>query len=632
MQSIQNNIESSIENNILKHNLRNKLAHIFKNHFIFLITLLSLFLKSLIFIAYVASPTGAKISIARLPFYLINTLLYISIISIFISFCYLFKGKKQIIAFLTVNFMFSLFMLCDLIYYRGFQSFISIYNLSQKGNLENLGSTIISLIKPLDIVFFLDIFVIVFILIKYKRDFILPKKQVALSICILLISISVPSYYHYTYDILEKHGPNRKYFHIYWSPLYNISKMSPVGYHIYDSYLYFKNSKRLALNTEDKTSINKWFATAKEDLPDNEQAGIFKGKNLIFIQVESLERFVIGQKVNGEEITPTLNKILKNSFYFSSIYEQVSGGNSSDSDLMANTSTYPVKNGATFFRFPDNKYNSLPMMMSKLGYKTSAFHPDGGGYWNWMPALQSMGFDKCTDITGFNVDETIGLGISDGTYLRQLADKISNQPKPFYSFFVTLTSHMPFNLPKEHRHMKLSDTMDKNVLGDYLQSIHYTDKHIGNFLASLDKNGVLDDSVVVIYGDHCGVHKYYKDKLNEIQPREDWWFKNDYEIPLLIYSKDLKGKEIKTIGGQIDILPTVAYLMGVDKKEYINTSMGRNLLNTNKNFVVLSNGVFIGDYETENEKKKLVEGLNISDIMLRSNYFKNYYKKYKPNH
>ncbi|MBV1820368.1 LTA synthase family protein [Clostridium cochlearium] len=620
-------IESNIENTTLKPNIKNKFIYFIKNHFIFLVTLVSLFLKSLFFLAYVASPTGTKISLSKLPIYLVNILLYVSILAIFISICYMFKGKKQITAFLTMNFAISLFMLCDLIYYRGFQSFISIYNLSQKGNLENLSSTIISLIRPWDIIFFLDIFILAYLLIRYRKNFILPKRRLTLSICILIISILVPSYYHYTYDILQKAGPNKKYFHIYWSPLYNISKMSPIGYHVYDSYLYFKNSKRLSLTNEDKNTINEWFLAAKEDLPDNKYAGIFKGKNLIFIQVESLERFVIGKRVNGEEITPTLNKILKNSFYFSSIYEQVSGGNSSDADLMVNTSTYPVKNGATFFRFPDNKYNSLPMMMKKLGYYTSAFHPDGGGYWNWMPALQSMEFDKCTDITGFKVDETIGLGISDGSYLRQLADKISNQPKPFYSFFVTLTSHMPFNLPKEHRYMNLPDSMDKNVLGDYLQSIHYTDKHIGNFLDKLDESGVLDDSVVVIYGDHCGVHKYYKDKLNKIQPREDWWFKNDYEIPLIIYSKDLKGKEIKTIGGHIDILPTAAYLMGVDKKEYIHTSMGRNLLNTNKNFVVLSNGVFIGNYDNEMDKKTLVQGLDISDIMLRSNYFKNYYKK-----
>lgn len=624
MQSIQSNIESNVE---IKSNLRNKLTYIFKNYFIFIVTLASLFLKSIIFIAYVASPTGTKISMLRLPIYAVNILLYVSILSIFLSFCYLFKGRKQIIAFLTMNFIFSLFMLCDLIYYRGFQSFISFYNLSQKGNLGNLGDTIVSLIRPWDIIFLLDIFILIFIFIKTRKDSILPERKIVLSLSILIISILIPTYYHYAYDVIEKGGPNKKYFHIYWSPLYNVSKMSPIGYHIYDSYLYFKNSKRLSLTNEDKTSIDKWFATSKENLPDNELAGIFKGKNLIFVQVESLEKFVIGQKVNGQDITPTLNKIMKNSFYFSSIYEQVSGGNSSDADLMSNTSTYPVKSGSTFFRFPDNKYNSLPMMLKKLGYTTSAFHPDGGGYWNWMPSLQSMEFDKCTDITGFNVNETVGLGISDGTYLKQLADKISNQPKPFYSFFVTLTSHMPFNLPKKHRHMKLPNSMDKNILGDYLQSVHYTDKHIGNFLDSLDKKGVLDNSVVVIYGDHCGVHKYYKDKLNQIQPREDWWFKNDYDIPLLIYSKDLNGKEIKTIGGQIDILPTVAYLMGVDKKEYINTSMGRNLLNTNKNFVVLSNGVFIGNYKTESEKKQFIEGINISDLMLRSNYFKNYYKK-----
>lgn len=615
-------IKRNITNNSVLNNFSLKFIDLCKHHWLFIFTVISLYLKSLAFVGYIASSSGNYIAIGKIPMYLINFILYVSIIVIFVTFGYLFKGRAQYIAFWCINLIISSLMFFDIIYYRGFQGLMSPYNLSQKGNLENLGDTILSMVRTYDFVFFLDLIILAFVFFLGKNIYRNVKRKVVPFFIILLLGSATAFYYHYRYDVLEN-GKNKRYFFIYWAPIYNVSNMSPLGFHIYDTYLYVENSKRLVLKQKDISEIKTWYKNKNENLPDNEYKASLKGKNLIIIQVESLENFLIGQKIQGQEITPNLNKLLKNSLYFPQIYEQVSGGNSSDSDLMTNTSTYPVKSGATFFRFPDNQYNSLPELMKGLGYYTSAFHPDGGGYWNWMPALNSMGFDKCTDVTGFKLDETIGLGLSDGSYLRQLGDKLSNQPQPFYSFFVTLTSHMPFNLPKEYREMKLTENIDKTVVGDYFQSIHYTDKHLGNFIDTLDKKGILDNSVVVIYGDHCGVHKYYKDKLDNITPRENWWYQNNLRVPLIIYSKNIKGKEINTIGGHVDIMPTVSYLMGVDEKKYINTALGRNLLKTNKNFAVLSNGVYIGKSSNEEEKKRAIEGLNISDKLLRSNYFKN---------
>lgn len=615
-------IKRNITNNSVLNNFSLKFIDLCKHHWLFIFTVISLYLKSLAFVGYIASSSGNYIAVGKIPMYLINFILYVSIIVIFVAFGYLFKGRGQYIAFWCINLIISSLMFFDIIYYRGFQGLMSPYNLSQKGNLENLGDTILSMVRTHDIAFFLDLIILAFVFFLGKNIYKNVKRKVLPFFIIILLGSLTTFYYHYRYDVLED-GKNKRYFFIYWAPIYNVSNMSPLGFHIYDTYLYAENSKRLVLKQKDISEIKTWYKNKNENLPDNEYKASLKGKNLIIIQVESLENFLIGQKIQGQEITPNLNKLLKNSLYFPQIYEQVSGGNSSDSDLMTNTSTYPVKSGATFFRFPDNQYNSLPELMKGLGYYTSAFHPDGGGYWNWMPALNSMGFDKCTDVTGFKLDETIGLGLSDGSYLRQLGDKLSNQPQPFYSFFVTLTSHMPFNLPKEYREMKLTENIDKTVVGDYFQSIHYTDKHLGNFIDTLDKKGILDNSVVVIYGDHCGVHKYYKDKLDNITPRENWWYQNNLRVPLIIYSKNIKGKEINTIGGHVDIMPTVAYLMGVNEKKYINTALGRNLLKTNKSFAVLSNGVYIGKSSNEEDKKRAIEGLNISDKLLRSNYFKN---------
>ncbi|HCQ91035.1 MAG TPA: LTA synthase family protein, partial [Clostridium sp.] len=120
-------------------------------------------------------------------------------------------------------------------------------------------------------------------------------------------------------------------------------------------------------------------------------------------------------------------------------------------------------------------------------------------------------------------------------------------------------------------------------------------------------------------GDHTGVHKYFQDKINQIEPKEQWWLDNENKIPLLIYSKELKGETISTYGGQIDTLPTVAYLMGVNKENY-KYAMGKNLLNTNKNSVILSDFKVKGEV-TESDVEHLENSIELSDKIIRGDYF-----------
>jgi lipoteichoic acid synthase len=438
---------------------------------------------------------------------------------------------------------------------------------------------------------------------------------------LLAVSITCIGLVHWKVDVLEK-GKKHNLFTICWSPSQTISNLSPIGYHIYDIYSYLNESDQMVLKPEEKEEIGKWFEEKKESIADNSYKAMFKGKNLIILQVESLENFVIGKKVDGQEITPNLNAMLRNSLYFTEFHEQVYNGTSSDGDLMANASVYPVRRGSTFFRFPHNSYNSLPMLMEQMGYYTSAIHPDKGSYWNWMEALKSMGFNKCMDVSSFVYDEAIGLGLSDGSFLRQVVPVLKKQKSPFYTFMVTLTSHGPFDIPQKYRKLNLDEKLDKSKLGGYFQSINYTDRQIGEFVANLKINNLLDNTVIVIYGDHEGVHKFYKDDILEIKPSEDWWMDNGKRVPFIIFQNKISEQKISTIGGQIDILPTVSYLMGVNESSYADTAMGRNLLKTNKNFVVLADRKYIGSGGTEEQERNAVKGIDIADKIISGNYFK----------
>lgn len=589
---------------------------------VFIFTTLAMLAKSILFIGLINNNATEYNQLKA--FHSFSTspplIVYISFIVIILSFAFIFKGRTRFWYLVCCNTLFSSLLVMDLMYYRGYSSFVSPYLLSQTTNLDNLFSSIISMLREIDLLFILDLIILLGIGLKFKRLYSKTQRNVYSFFILLLLSVSYIYYQHIQQDI-KGHG-EEMLFRVAWSPNQTMSNLSPLGYHGFDIYNYIKDRNDSTITPEETQAIQTWLKQKQEKLPENEYKGLFKGQNLIMIQVESLERFVINQKINGQEITPNINELLADSLYFSNFYEQVYNGSSSDADLMANTSVYPVRTGATFFRFPYDTYNSLPKILREDGYNTLAIHPDKGSYWNWMPALTAIGFEKTMDETRFNTDEKIGLGLSDGSYFKQIAPIISDQKQPFYDFMVTLTSHNPFDLPEQYRSLNIDENCNKSKLGGYFQSVHYTDQQIGAFLESLDKSGVLDNTVVVIYGDHTGVHKYYNDEVKEVQPQQAWWLDDSKRIPLIIYHKGMKGREIVTSGGQIDTMPTIAYLMGVNEDRYNNTAFGRNLLNTKKDFAILSNHLYIGKPENTPEQDNEIQGLDIADLVIRKNYFK----------
>ena len=583
-------------------------------------TLFAILCKSIILLSFVLNESHSKIDLSKAFVFGPNMGIYFSFIIVLLAFSFLFKNKGRMWYVISINFVVSILFIFDLWYYRGYGTFLSVHQLNQASNLDNLSDSILSMARSIDIIFIIDIVLLVTFTILNKKVYSKVNKNLFAFILLLILSISYITFVHYKVDIWEE-GKKEVFLRICWTPNQTISNISPIGYHIYDTYTYWQESKQIVLKKEDEEKIANWFEAKKENLPDNKYKSIFKDKNLIFIQVESLENFVVKQKIDNQEITPNLNKLLKNSLYFTDFYEQVSNGTSSDADLMANTSVYPIKRGSTFFRYPYNTYNSLPVMLKELGYSTLAAHPDKGAYWNWMEALKSFGFEKCIDDSNFIKDESIGLGISDRSYLRQLEPLIVQQKQPFYTFFVTLTSHGPFDLPQEYRTLNINKKLDETKMGGYFQSIHYTDDEIGKFISKLKEDGILDNTVLVIYGDHTGVHKYYADELEGIECAESWWEGNNLRVPFIIYNSGIQGEEIKTSGGQIDMLPTVAYLMGIDDKKLENTAMGRNLLKTKKDFAISANREYIGTKIDEKTTEHDLEGLDIADLIIGSDYF-----------
>ena len=591
-----------------------------------ILTFLILLFKSIVLMGFVYSSDQSVIDIGKgidnITFMPLCAVMLITIVSL----SYLAKGKGRLWLLLILNFLVSVLFAFDAVYLRASGNFLSTQLLKQTGNLNNLWDSIFAMFRPCDVIFFVDIPILLAILILFRKlNYTSPlfrslkARMIAFTITLILPVCFIIA----SYMALNVYGNNKNdyIFYTHWNPAQTICNTSPFGYHLYDVYIFFADNKPLNISEDKKQEIQSFLDSKNENLPDNKYKGMYKGKNLLVIQVESLENFVIGQSIDGQEITPTLNKLVKNSLYFDEYYTQINEGTSSDADLLTNTSVYPVRKGSTFFRFPYATYNSLPDLFNKKGYTTTAIHPDNGEYWNWLEALKNMGFQNCIDAKSFNMDEIIFLGLSDGSFLHQVKPMIIEQKQPFYTFMITMTSHSPFELPERHKQLKLPSYLADTKLGGFFQCIKYTDYYLGIFLDELDKAGILDNTVVVIQGDHTSVHKYFNDQIKSIEPSQDWWLDNDYRIPLIIYEKGQTPEKISTVGGQVDLMPTLAYLFGFDKEEYQHTVFGRNLLNTEKNFAMLSNGEFRGTL-TQVEQEEMLKGLEYADIAIRSDFYK----------
>ncbi|MDT9337732.1 LTA synthase family protein [Clostridium perfringens] len=601
--------------------MKEKVKSFLKCNWVFIFLVVVLQVKSMMLLSMLRTPGSASMNFGIMYFTPPAIWAHIAIVTLIASFVYLFKGKGRMWAAIVIDILVTILFIADIWYYRVNGTFLSIRHIIEPGIFNPIGKSLFNF-KPIDLLFLVD-FVILFLVykftglknVKYKSSL---KTRLIAFISVFGISAIVIGFGHYYLDIAKK--SDKVLFRIAWAPFQTFSDISPLGYHGYDIYYY--TNKEMTLTDAQKNEIKTWFDENKEDLPDNKYKGMFEGKNLIAIQVESFENFVIGQKVYGQEITPNINKLLKNSLYFDNIKEQNNSGISSDCDLMVNTSMLPVRDGSTFFGYPWTEYNTLQDLLNSKGYNTISTHPEVPGNWNWAEAHKSFKADKIWDASQFNQSEVIGLGMSDESYLKQIGDKLKKEKQPFYTFLVTLTSHGPFEVPEDKQYLNLPEDLNENMLGAYFQSVRYTDEAIGKFINQLKEEGLLENTVIMLYGDHCGVHKFYEDDIKDSPLEGDWWKDNEKEIPFMIYNPSIKGETISKEGGQIDFLPTIAYLLGFNRDAFDSTAMGRVLVNTNRNAIILNNGEIVGT-PTPREKAHLEKSFNIADMVIQGNYFKN---------
>ena len=549
-------------------------------------------------------------------------------------------NKKRLLVLCITDILMTLLLLADTLYFRYYYNAITIPVLYQIGLVSSVTDSARSLFKVQDLIFAVD-FPLFLGGLRLLRRFtagkplrLHPVKRLAAAVIVLCISFGL---FQYAYG---KASPD-----IYdYDNNYVINELGITYFHYYDikrhvTERFFTDHN---LKAQEKAEIDSYFEQKQTN--DNQYRGIAKGKNLIIIQMEAIQQFVINAEFNGQAITPNLNKFINDSVYLDNFYYQVGTGNTSDAEFLVNNSLYPLRDGSVYFRNPSNTYESLPKALKKQGYASYVFHAYKPSFWNRTEMYKSVGFDRFFSSNDFIQDDIIGWGLSDQSFFSQSLPKI-DPAKPFYGFFITLSSHHPFSYFEDYEGFDVGEYKG-TITGNYVKAAHYLDQAIGQFLDNLKKSGLYDNSVIVIYGDHHAILKDQEDMLEDLTGFKfsEYNWVREHKTPCFIRvpGMDKTGVD-STICGQIDILPTLANLMGFD----VPRAMGKDIFNTRQGYAVLRDASVITEDFTyvssddivygkdgqpldksryEADIRKYQHGLEISDIIIQKNALK-YYNK-----
>lgn len=600
--------------------------------FLFITFIVLFFIKSLTYYVLIESSQRA----------IILSIIGLTYIILFYLLSYLMKGKKSLFFFVTFYTLISCIMFIDTLYFKYFNQLTSIIMLKQLGQLGTISESISYVLKPINFLLLADIiplfiFSIIYIIKKPINKAANGRKTLAFIMGALILTSLTIAWVSVFYNDIN---PAKEEFFTYH------------GADIYNVFLKKDNIVNI-----DKLLVDSIKRTVEKE---KKLFAIAEGKNIITIQVEGLQNFVINREYEGQEITPNLNKLIKeNTIYFDRYYQQLGRGNTSDAEFVSHNSLYPAMDGQTYYKYYKNTFYGLPWILKEKNYNTIALHGYKGSFWNRDKAYPYQGFDKYYNgDSDYKANEPIiGFGINDSEFFKQSLKYIKTTKEPFYAFMITLSSHHPFNMAERYKKIKLAKKHRDTLFGKYIQSINYTDEAIGQFIKALKDEGLYDNTIINIYGDHFGlaVRENNIKQMTEFLGRK-YDFDEMMRVPLLIHipKAGLKAT-ISTIGGQIDFLPTILNLLGIENKKGI--MMGQDLINSKEGFVAqqthmlkgsfimddivfymsrdglfknsrawqISTGQEVGVERCRENYEKAIEEINQSDYILKADLLKNYF-------
>jgi lipoteichoic acid synthase len=511
---------------------------------------------------------------------------------LFLGLAFFFKGRKKYIWLIVIDFLLSFLLYANSLYYRFFNDFITLPTLTQTQNFGDVSSSVTSLLKPYDILFFVDIILLIALLafrfVKIEIKDMNRRRVVALFLFSLAISSANLGLAESDRPQLLTRGFDRNYI-VKYLGMYN--------YTIYDAVQSTKASaQRVMADSDDMTEVIN-FTKSNYAEPNPKYFGAGEGMNVIYLHLESIQNFLIDYKLHGEEVTPFLNSLTseESTLYFDNFFHQTAQGKTADAEFMLETSLYGLPQGSAFTTKGLNTYQAAPAILGQQGYTSAVFHGNSGSFWNRDEIYKSFGMNKFFDADSYelNPEDMADYGLMDKPFFEESIPMLESLPQPFYSKFITVSHHYPYHIDEEDATIAPHTTGDKSV-DRYFQTARYADEALKQFFEDLKESGLYDNSIIIMYGDHYGISENHNKAMEKVLGKEITPFESTglQRVPLFIRVPGMEGGVNHEYGGQIDLLPTLLHLLGTDTKEYIQ--FGTDLLSEQHDDIIpFRNGDFV---------------------------------------
>lgn len=500
------------------------------------------------------------------------------------------------------NLAITLLVLANVLHLRFAGDILSFATAGDARQLWMVADSVVELLRAADALLFLELAAALALFPRFSRlvDRLPPADRsrcgpagrVALAGALLVLAVPVPVV------VADRDESFRKtYFRFIGA-----RQIGVINYHVYESgrALYRGWTNELAIDDAERDRALQRLARYAPETPRSALAGRARGRDVIFLMVESLHAFPIGLRIDGVELTPNLNGLAARSLYFENFYSQAWQGRTSDGEFASLQSLHPLPAGSVATTYPDHSFHGLPAVLADRGYDTFSAHAYYGTLWNMRGMHRELGFRRSYFRQHFPREERVGMGLGDDGFLQRSLPLLQGARRPYMAFLMTLSTHHPYKLPDHHREIDFGG-LEGSMLARYLHTVRYFDSALGNFVGGLEEAGILDEAVLVVYGDHEAELGPPAD-LEELLRRNAGFepggagfdarlWRERHRLPLLIHLPgDAGAGEYRVAGGHLDLAPTVLHLLGLEGGSM--TTLGEDLLAPARRPVAFRDGGF----------------------------------------
>ena len=298
--------------------------------------------------------------------------------------------------------------------------------------------------------------------------------------------------------------------------------------------------------------------------PRNEYTGIFKDKNLVYIMVEAFDFMAI-----DEQLTPTLYKLTQDGFYFDHFFSPQYSCATGESEFIGLTSLIPRTGICSPNTYTNNTYKtSIFNLFNKEGYFSSSYHNYSDKFYQRSDLHINLGSSKFYNNDDLDI-KTLKGWPSDVNLMEEAFKVYGNQEK-FFSYIITSSTHFPYDIDSTlgNRYIEqisaIYPDLPMNVMRYKSKAMEF-DKSIETLINLLTSQGILEDTVIILYGDHFPLKTEKQVFLHYGDP-----YKNRNQgfnmniLPMIIYNSEVKGSQISKVSSTFDLVPTIANLFDLD--------------------------------------------------------------------